>query len=405
MLTLFRIALRNIGRNRRRTSILVVTVAIGLLGTTLSMSLLWGIEQQMIETATATDLGHLQIHATGYNADPKISRLLSDGGKEIDGLLDGEPSVQAYSHRIRSEGLVTSPKASVGLRILGVDAEREPEVSSIKNWIVEGDYLSGKRRESIVGRRLANRLGVQIGDKVIISAQDTQGNMTAESIRITGIFRSVSSDIDSGYLFINLDQSAHIFGTHEAISEIVVVMNERQSALPLQAKLSMNRPHLEVLRWDQLRPFIAFMMDTTQSVAASFYLVIFVAMAFGIANVMMMSIFDRVREIGVMLALGMSRTRLLLLIITEGVLVTIIGTAIGLALSLGIVGALSEGVDFSFYSAGFNDFGVGSRIVPLLKPEDFILPIAISMLTAFMASLWPALRAVQLQPAEATRHE
>ncbi|MEE3326219.1 MAG: ABC transporter permease [Myxococcota bacterium] len=403
MLTLFRMAWRNIGRNPRRTGILLTTVAVGMLGTVLSMAIMWGMMAGMVDTAIQTDLGHIQIHAEGYEADPAISLLLSDGGSSVARTLDRLPSVVAHAPRLRSEALVSSPTTSVGLRLLGVDAQREPSVSSVKNWIIEGRFLSGEAREAVVGRRLAERLDIEIGDKIVISAQDTQGDMTAESARIRGIFESSSADFDKGSVFINLKQGAKLLGTGSGITEIVVMTTDRDQVDLVQEELVSSLPQLEVRSWTELQPFVAFMIESSGAAAASLYLVIFVAMAFGIANVMMMSIFDRIREIGVMLALGMSRARLLALIILEGILVTTLGTAIGLGLAAAIVLILSGGIDFSIFADGLNEMGAGALIIPQLNTSDFIQPIVISIFTALIASIWPALRAIRLQPAEATR--
>ena len=319
MLTLLRMAWRNIGRNPRRTAILLTTVSVGIMGTLLSMAVLWGMMTGMIETAIQTDLGHLQIHAEGYESDPEISLLLPDGGQSILRVLDEHPSVVAHAPRIRSEVLVSSPTTSLGLRLLGVDSLREPSVSSLKNWITEGQFLSGQAREAVIGRRLADRLNVEVGDKMVLSAQDTQGDMTSQSVRIRGLFESSSADFDKGSIFINLDQAARMLATGSGISEIVIVTRDRDEVTALQTHLLSSLERVEVQRWTDIQPFIAFLIESSGTAASSLYLVIFVAMAFGIANVMMMSIFDRIREIGVMLALGMSRARLLTLVILEGV--------------------------------------------------------------------------------------
>ena len=404
MLTLLRMAWRNIGRNPRRTAILLTTVSVGIMGTLLSMAVLWGMMTGMIETAIQTDLGHLQIHAEGYESDPEISLLLPDGGQSILRVLDEHPSVVAHAPRIRSEVLVSSPTTSLGLRLLGVDSLREPSVSSLKNWITEGQFLSGQAREAVIGRRLADRLNVEVGDKMVLSAQDTQGDMTSQSVRIRGLFESSSADFDKGSIFINLDQAARMLATGSGISEIVIVTRDRDEVTALQTHLLSSLERVEVQRWTDIQPFIAFLIESSGTAASSLYLVIFVAMAFGIANVMMMSIFDRIREIGVMLALGMSRARLLTLVILEGIMVTTLGTVIGLGLAAAIVFSLSGGIDFSLYAEGLNDMGAGARIVPRLNPIDFVQPILISIFTALIASIWPALRAIRLQPAEATRH-
>ncbi|MFP8873488.1 MAG: ABC transporter permease, partial [Myxococcota bacterium] len=181
MLTILRMAWRNIGRNRRRTAILITTVAVGMLGTVVSVAVMWGMMFEMVETAIETDLGHMQIHAAGYDADPQISLLLPDRAEKSLRALAQDPSVRAYARRIRSEALVSSPTTSVGLRLLGVEAEREPGVSSVRSWLIEGEFLSGGRREAVVGQRLAERLDVDLGDKIVVSAQDTTGDMSSGS--------------------------------------------------------------------------------------------------------------------------------------------------------------------------------------------------------------------------------
>ena len=276
----------------------------------------------------------------------------------------------------------------------------------MRGYLEFQDEVSKKVKEgyriNVLGKAISNIF--EIGDKVVISAQDTQGDMTSESVRIRGIFQSSSSDFDKGSIFINLKQAADLLGTGDGISEIVVMTGNRDQVNLLQEDLESSLPQLEVRSWTELQPFIAFMIESSGAPAASLYLVIFVAMAFGIANVMMMSIFDRIREIGVMLALGLSRTRLLMLIILEGILVTTLGTVIGLGLAAAIVLALSGGIDFSLYAEGLNEMGAGAQIIPRLNTSDFVQPILISILTALIASTWPALRAIRLQPAEATRH-
>ena len=228
--------------------------------------------------------------------------------------------------------------------------------------------------------------------------------MASGSFRIRGVFQSPSSEFDKGVIFINLEDGARLLAAGDGVSEIVVIAGDLDGVDALQEDLATSLLGLEVRSWTRLEPFIAFLVESSGAAVASVYLVIFVAMAFGIANVMMMSVFDRIREIGVMLALGMSRARLLSLILIEGILITILGTALGLALAGLIVLALSDGIDFSLYAEGLSELGAGARITPELQSSDFIQPILISFLTALIASLWPALRAIRLQPAEATRH-
>jgi ABC-type lipoprotein release transport system permease subunit len=146
------------------------------------------------------------------------------------------------------------------------------------------------------------------------------------------------------------------------------------------------------------------MVDLFDQVGWIVYAAVFVAMAFGIANVMLMAVHERIREIGIITAVGMHPDRLVALICIESILVTTLGLAAGLAIAFASVAALSDGIDLSRWAEGLEALGVGTRIVPALRLDDLTVPIVAATITALVASLWPALRAARLRPAEAVRH-
>ncbi|MFP8876596.1 MAG: ABC transporter permease [Myxococcota bacterium] len=404
MTSMLRLAWRNVFRNPRRTGIVITAVAVGIGGTLFSVAIFSGMMQQMVENAIQTDLGHLQIHARGYDADPEIGLLLEEGGRaEIDALA-GDPAVRAFAPRIRGEGLVTSPSASVGVRVLGVDPPRERMLSRVAGSLVEGRYLDAPRR-ALLGEGLARRLAVEIGDKIVISAQDLSGDMTGEAVRVGGIFRTPLAALDRGTLFLSLEEAGRLFGLGSGVSEVVVLGGARDEIPSLQARVSAALPGREVRRWDELQPLLRYMLDTMDQMAWGLYLTIFIAMSFGIANVLLMAIFERIREIGILLALGLSRSRLVFMVVSESIFVTLVGLGIGFGLAGLCLLLLSDGIDLSAFSEGLSAFGMGTRIVPVLGAEDLTIPTVVALITALLASAWPALRAVRLRPAEAVRHD
>jgi ABC-type lipoprotein release transport system permease subunit len=292
----------------------------------------------------------------------------------------------------------------VGVRLVGIDPEREAEVSLVADSITEGRYLDGNGRRVVIGEELARRLVVGLGDKIVVSAQDLAGDLNGQAMRVGGLFRSPSRELDRNTLFVHLDQAQQLLGLGQAIAEIVVIADERGSIPGLRGALEERLPELEVRSWDQLQPILVYLVDFAEQSAVFVYLAIFVAMAFGIANVLLMAVFERVREIGVMMAVGLSRRRLVVTIMAESVFVTFVGVITGFAVALATVAALQDGIDLSYFSEGLTAYGVGSRIVPVLRVEDFTMPGAVALVTAAVASAWPALRAVRLRPAEAVRH-
>jgi ABC-type lipoprotein release transport system permease subunit len=400
----FRMAWRNVWRNPRRTGIVFAAVAIGIAGALLSMSVNYGMVYQMVDTAIATDLGHLQIHATGFDENPELRIRLADGGRDaVEALADLE-GVLAWAPRVRGEGLATSPRASVGVRLVGIDPEREAEISLVADSMTGGRYLHGDARSAVIGEALARRLAVGIGDKIVVSAQDLAGDLNGQAMRVGGLFRSPSRELDRNTLFVHLDRAQQLLGLGQAISEIVVIADGRGRIPGLRGALEERLPELEVRSWDQLQPILVYLVDLAEQSAVFVYLAIFIAMAFGIANVLLMAVFERVREIGVMMAVGLSRRRLVVTIVAESVLVTFFGVITGFAVALVTVAALQDGIDLSYFSEGLTAYGIGSRIVPVLRVEDFTMPGVVALVTAAVASAWPALRAVRLRPAEAVRH-
>jgi ABC-type lipoprotein release transport system permease subunit len=398
-----RMAWRNAWRNRRRTSIVVTAVAVGIAGTLLSMAVNYGMVIQMVDTAIVTELGHLQVHARGFDANPELRVRLRDGGRESVGALEGLEGVRSFSRRVRGEGLISSPRASAGVRVVGIEPAREARVSVIADSITEGRYLDGVGRRVLIGERLASRLEVGVGDKVVVSVQDLAGDLSGEALRVEGLFRTPSRELDRGSIFVRLDEGQRLLGLGDAVSEIVVIATSRSEIGAVRDALVTRLEAAEVRTWEELQPVLVYMIEIFDDLALVMYAAIFIAMAFGIANVLLMTVFERTREIGIMTAIGFGRRRLVAAIVLEALVVTLLGVALGFAAAVGGVWALQDGIDLRRFAEGLTAYGIGTRIVPVLRQADFSAPIGVAIVTAVLASAWPAWRAVRLRPAEAVR--
>jgi ABC-type lipoprotein release transport system permease subunit len=397
-----RLAWRNVWRNPRRTGVVVCAVAVGIAGVLLSMSINYGMVVGLVDTAIATELGHLQIHGRGFDENPELRIRLHDGGRAGSAALARLEGVEAWARRVRGQGLVNSPRASAGVSVVGIEPEREAEISLIARSITRGSYLDGRRRV-LIGEALARRLEVDVGDKIVVSVQDLGGDLTGEALRVGGFFRSPSRELDRGTVFLHLGEAQALLGLGEAVSEIAVVAKGRSSIPAIRDALAQALPAAEVRTWGELRPLLVYMVDMFDEMAVYVYVAVFVAMAFGIANVLMMAVYERRREIGILMAIGMGRTRVVATIVTESALVTLLGLIIGFAVAVASLAALQDGIDFSLFAEGLTAYGFGTRIVPALRVEDFFVPTGVAIVTALLASAWPALRAVRFRPAEAVR--
>jgi ABC-type lipoprotein release transport system permease subunit len=301
--------------------------------------------------------------------------------------------------------LVFSPRANVGVQVVGIDPAREARVSVLADSIVSGDYLDGQHRKLLLGEKLANRLHVEVGDKLVLSVQDVHGEMTGEAFRVGGLFRTASRDLDRGSIFLRIDEGKQLFGLGEAISELVVIADQRRRVddlkTAIEAKLSGD---FEVRTWEEMQPLLVYFVDLFDQMGWYVYGAVFVAMAFGIANVLLMSVYERIREIGILMAIGMGPRRLVAGIVIESLLLTLLGVVIGLAIGALSVWLLRDGIDLSRWAEGLTAYGVGTKIVPVIRSKDLIIPTLVAVATAVFASLWPALRAVRIRPADAVRH-
>jgi putative ABC transport system permease protein len=386
---IWRMAWRNIGRSPRRTGIVLTAVAVGLAGVLLAMAVNYGMVYQMIDTAIATELGDLQIHEAGFDQKPGIEIRIEDGEQLATRVLSGLPGLESWAPRVRGQGLVFSPRADVGVQVVGIDPAREARVSVLADSIVSGNYLDGQRRKLLLGEKLANRLHVEVGDKLVLSVQDVRGEMTGGAFRVGGLFRTASGELDRGSVFLRIDEGERLFGLGNSISELVVIAEQRG--------------HVDDLK-REIRPLLVYFVDLFDQMGWYVYGAVFVAMAFGIANVLLMSVYERIREIGILMAIGMGPRRLVAGIVIESLLLTLLGVGIGLGVGALSVWLLRGGIDLSRWAEGLTAYGIGTKIVPVIRSKDLILPTLVAIVTAVFASLWPALRAVRIRPADAVRH-
>ncbi len=285
-----RLAWRNVWRNPRRTLVVVTAIAVGISGCLVAMAVNFGMVAEMIDTAIASGLGHIQIHARGWDEKPELKVRLDDGGASLRSVLDEAPDVRAWAPRLRSEGLVASPRGSVGVTIIGVDPAREPKISETADSITEGEWL-GERRRVVIGEALARRLKVGVGSKVVLTVQDLTAELTGQAFRVSGLMNTRSRDLDDGTVLMRIAEAQALLGMGAAISEVVITAIDRRDIAAIHARLEATLGAAsEVRTWEQLVPLLVYMVDTFDSMGLVLYAAIFISKSCGIANVLMMAV-------------------------------------------------------------------------------------------------------------------
>jgi ABC-type lipoprotein release transport system permease subunit len=405
----WRLALRGLGRQPRRSAIVLTAVAIGLASVLLAMALNYGLVLQMVETAVRSEVGDLQIHARAFrDVDPLAERMAE---APVLAALTPLPSLAGIAPRLRGQGLAQSARASVGVRVLAVDPAREPSVTSLARSVTRGAWLGaparGGAREPtrvVVGVGLARQLGLRLGAKFVLHAIDASGLEAATSARIAGVLELPSRELDESVVWMPLADGQALYGVPGEISEVALAVRDRAELEGVKRDVERALGvALRVETWREREPLLNGMLAVFDSMGWILYAVTFVAMAFGIANVLLMSVLERTREIGVLLALGMPPARMVAIVVAEGLVLVGIGVALGFALGFACLYALHDGIDVSRFRAGMRSFGVAPRLAPVARSGDVWAPLALAVATALAASLWPALRVVRTRPAEALR--
>ena len=322
---LLTLAWRNIWRNKKRSLIIISAIAAGLLSGLFASAVMFGMGESLINSTIDRDLGHIQIHSKNYEDEKLIADTIPDYISSLQIIKSKQP-ISTISSRMLIEGMGSSATSSTGLRIVGINPENEKRVTAIHTSLIEGNYLEDqKRNQIIIGYKLAENLGLRLKSKIILSFQDFDGNIIYAAFRVTGIFRTESSSFDKMNVFVNDTDLFPLLNINPVYHEIVLRLNSVQNVDTAFSTLKSSLPSLSVKNWKQLAPELK-LMDEMIGIQLNIFLgIILFALLFGITNTMLMSVLERVREFGVLMAIGMKRRRVFSMIIFETITLSLVG--------------------------------------------------------------------------------
>jgi ABC-type lipoprotein release transport system permease subunit len=398
------LAWKNIWRNKKRSLIILTAIALGLWAGLFSVSISMGVWEATVNATIDRNLSHIQIHTKEFKDEKLISNYIPDGNLVVEEIRkDGR--IKEVSGRVLIEGMASSPTSSGGVNIIGVNPERESEVTTISTYIKEGNFFESKRRNPIVvGQKLADKLGLKLGSKIVLTFQNVDTTLTYAAFRIVGIFKTESSVFDQLHLFVNKSDLYPIMESEPIISEIAIRLNLSEDLDSVYSKLIQSNPALMVETWKQLAPELEFTYEMLILELEIFLGIILAALLFGITNTMLMSVMDRVREFGVLMAVGMKRIRVFFLILIETFILSVFGGMIGIALGALTTWYFSDkGIDLSIFAEGLNAWGMPTQMYPMLPLYFYFVLVVMIIVTAIIAAIYPSIKTIKLRPAEAIR--
>jgi ABC-type lipoprotein release transport system permease subunit len=400
------IASRSVFRNWRRT--LVTTLAMGFAGfiMTLFAALMAGMLQTSERNAVAMNLGDIQIHAEGYRDDPDLYNRIDNAADLVNKLQ------QAGFHatqRIYGFGLAAAGSTSAGVQMRGVNLKNEATVTQVHKHVMQGQWLADSDPMGVViGRKLARTLGVSPGNEVIIIGQATDGSMANDLYTVRGILKSIGEEVDRAGFFMVERSFRELMVLPEGAHEIAIMRPDRSSDLAsATAQVAALARGYETLNWRQLQPFIARILDLADAQTIIMILITYVAVAMVILNAMLMSVFERIREFGIMKAIGVTPWQLMTLIYAETMIQVAIASSISLASGWSAAHYFQKnGIDLSAIASS-TSFG-GVAIDPIwnahVTTEALALPIVFLFIIAAAAVIYPAIKAAVIHPVKAIHY-
>ncbi len=401
---LLSISWRNIWRHPARSGVLIMAIIAGLWAGILVSALTNGWIHQRFVNMIQEEITHAQIHHPEYLTE-REPWMYIENPDDIFTFLDRDARVNSWSARTLTDGMIQSPLTSSGVQIRGVQTDRERATTTFHENLTEGDYLDSELRNPVLlGERLADKLNVEVGNRIVLTFQDLDNEITSGSFTISGLFRTASNPYDERNVFVRNEDLQELLGD-AVFHEIAVMLQDEDLSDAVTGDINNEFENITAESWYELSPELRYITDMGGGLIVYIMAVIMLALAFGILNTMLMAIFERMRELGMLLAIGMNKMRVFFMIMLESVILTLTGAAGGLLLAWLTLEYLGEkGIDMTAVGGeSMAEFGYDAVVYPIAYTNDYITTITLVVITALLAAIYPAFKALRLNPGEVVR--
>lgn len=403
------IAWKNIWRNKLRSFIVITAMTLGMIGGIISAAVMAGASSQSLDDARNDYASEIQIHHPKYIDNNELSKYIENASK-IKQFISEIEGVQTVTSRVKILGMIQSTKNTSGIFINVIDPETEKTVTNIHSRIDDshGSYFECDRKYPIViSEKTADLLKIKLNSKVVLSFVQLDTTYSGGAFRVCGIYKTFNSGYDAMNVFIQETELHKISSLPENIShELAVRVPKDEDLLKVKEEILPQYPDLSVRTWKEQYAELALMNDMMDKMIYVFLIIILLALGFGIVNTMLMAVLERIKEFGMLMAVGMSKRRVFKMIMYETIFLSSVGGIIGMAVSWFILLFKSKsGFDFSKMEEGFEKFGFAAKVYPDLEPTFFFVLSFLIILTGIIAAIYPAKKAVKLNPVEALRTE
>jgi putative ABC transport system permease protein len=398
------IAYRNIWRNPVRSLVVIGSMVLGIWGGTFIVGFFSGMTQQQLEDMLRQEVSHIQVHGAGFIDQFDAADTLA-ATAELEALLEADPRVEAFSARLVGVGLIASARLTTGGMVVGVDPEAETAVTQLGDRIVEGElFTAGRPNQVVIGSRLAERLRVGVKNKVVLTLPNREGEMVSAALRVSGIYRERAAAKAGARVYVPVQDLAALLGVGAARHEVAVFAGDLADVPALAEELEEGFGRDLVRPWNAISPELRLISESYDQYVLIIIAIILLALLFGIVNTMLMAVLERTRELGVLMAVGLTRGKVFAMILLETVMIGSIGGPVGLLVAWGTIEWTGvQGIDLSRYAESLESYGLATRVFPTLDAAGYLEILVMVVVASLLAALFPALHAIRLKPMEAIR--
>lgn len=401
------IAWRNIWRNKLRSLIMLSAIAIGLFAGVFSTGFYKGMADTRLKTGIKTEVSHIQIHLPGYTVNSETSRYMENTGSIVD-KINSLQEAEGASRRILAECFFKTAHGTRGIRIIGIEPDRESKVTDIFERVREGNYLEDDNRipRILVGDKLREKLKLKLNSKVPVDIVDINGNFSSRLYKIGGFYSTNNTGYDEMTAFVKYEELRRQLDLPEDVAhEIAIYLKPDTDMENVRRKLAGVFTSLEVKSWREINKDLAYLTESMDQYMLIFVWIILLALCFGIINTMLMVVLERTKELGMLMAVGMHKARVFLMIILESVFLSLTGGLFGIAAGYGVIKIFEKRPIVLDMMRGFEQYGYSAEVYTSL-PLSMAFNIAgLVVVLGVVSAIYPAIKAIRLNPVDAIRTE
>ncbi len=402
---LLKIAWRNIWRNKTRSLVVMGAIIIGIWSIIFLVGMVNGMVEGYIDNTIKNEASHIKVQHPKFIDNKEVKYNIPDASQIVQ-AIDTIKGVKSVSDKTVTNVMISSGRSNRGGTAIGIVPSLETDVSGIHKKMVEGTYLSDTdKNKIIISKRLAEKLKVKLRSKLVLTFQNFENDITMGAFRISGIFDTGNNMYDDVTVFVRLKDMNRILQAKDVAHEVAILIDDLKDLNTIESKIKKRYPNYLVRNYKEIQPELALFQQQIKMSGIIYMIIFMLALVFGIINTMMMAVLERVRELGVLMAVGMNRYRVFMMIVIETLFLALIAAPIGLLLGYATNAYFNkQGLNMFFYSEeGLRQFGFDNLIYPTVPITIYVQLVVAITFTALIGSLYPAFKAIRLSPVEAIR--